>query len=76
MGVTQTVLLETIIKHLMYADDLVIFSAYSLRLQQLLRMCSPYGKDCDIKFNDKKSNVMVVRSREDRKLVFSCVSLV
>lgn len=39
----------------MYADDLV---------------CSQYGMNCDIAFNDKKSNVMIVRCKEDKKFIF------
>ncbi len=42
----------------MYADDLVILCPCSAGLQQLLKVCSQYGKDYDIKFNAKKTNVM------------------
>jgi len=38
---------------LMY--DLVIMSPYSVGLQQLLRICSSYGVQHDIKFNVEKS---------------------
>ena len=31
---------DSLINHLMYADDLVIFSPYSADLQQLLSVCS------------------------------------
>ena len=61
---------NSLINHLVYADDLVILCPYSAGLQQLLRICSQYGIDFDIKYNVKKSNIMIVRSREDRKLVF------
>jgi len=61
---------DTIINHLMYADDLVIFCPYSAGLQQLLRVCFQYGLDFDITYNSKKSNIMIVRSREDNKLSF------
>ena len=54
----------------MYADDLVIFSPYSAGLQQLLRICTQYGADFDIKYNSKKSKIMIVRSREDRQATF------
>ena len=60
---------NTIINHLMYADDLVILCPYSAGLQQLLRVCSQYGADFDIKYNSKKSNIMIARSREDNKLL-------
>ena len=61
---------STIINHLMYADDLVILCPYSAGLQQLLRVCSQYGSDCDIIYNAKKSNIMIIRSKEDSKLSF------
>ncbi|XP_016534059.1 RNA-directed DNA polymerase from mobile element jockey-like [Poecilia formosa] len=59
----------TIINHLMYADDLVIFSPCSAGLQQLLRTCSNYGQEYDIQYNALKSNIMIVRTKEDQKLV-------
>ncbi|XP_061597587.1 tumor necrosis factor receptor superfamily member 6B-like [Cololabis saira] len=43
---------------------------YSAGLQQLLRTCSQYGSEYNIKYNTKKTNVMIVRSRGDRKLAF------
>ena len=61
---------DSLINHLMYTDDLVIFSPYSAGLQQLLSVCSQYGFDFNIKYNAKKSKVMIVRSREDRQSKF------
>ena len=61
---------DSLINHLMYADDLVIFSPYSAGLQQLLRVCTQYGDDFDIKYNAKKSKIMIVRSRGDRQSTF------
>jgi len=55
-------LLFTIL-HLMYADDLLIFCPYSAHLHQLLSVCSQYCSDFDIICNEKKSNIMSVRSR-------------
>jgi len=52
----------------MNADDLVIMSPYSAGLPQLLRVCSSYGVQLDIKFNAKKSVVMIVKTKEDHKL--------
>lgn len=57
----------TIINHLMYVDDLVIFCPYSTGLQQLLRVCSQYGSEFDITYNAKKSNLLIVKRNEDRK---------
>lgn len=51
---------NVLINHLMYADDLVI-------LQQLLKLCSQHGIHSDIEHIAKKSNIIVVRSKEDRQ---------
>ena len=59
-----------IINHLMYADDLVIFCSYSAGMQKLLLICSKYGEEFDIKYNANKSNIMIVRSRDDKKSQF------
>uniref|UniRef100_A0A3P9KQQ7 Reverse transcriptase domain-containing protein n=1 Tax=Oryzias latipes TaxID=8090 RepID=A0A3P9KQQ7_ORYLA len=61
--------------HLMYADDLVIFSPYSAGLQTLLKVCSDYGKDFDIKYNPSKSKVMIVRTKDDRNVNFPVLKL-
>ena len=45
---------DRVINHLMYADDLVVLSPYSAVLQQLLRVCSQYAVQHDIKFNSKR----------------------
>jgi len=55
----------------MYADDVVIMCPYSAGLQQLLRICSSYGMKHDIKFNIKKSFIiMIVKAKEKHKLNF------
>ncbi len=46
---------ELLINHLMYADDLRIFSPYCTGLQQMLKICSEYGVKFNVKFNYKKS---------------------
>ena len=61
---------KSLINHLVYADDLVIMSPYSAGLQQLLRVCSEYGLQYDIKFNPKKSVIMIAKTKEDQKLRF------
>lgn len=48
---------ETRVNHLMYADDLVIFSP-SAGLRQLLDICTDYGVRHDIKYNASKSAVL------------------
>ena len=59
-----------LINHLMYADDLIIMSPYSADLQQLLRVCTKFGLEFDIKFNPEKSVIMIARTKEDQKLKF------
>ena len=61
--------------HLMYADDLVLLCPYSAGLQELLRICTHYGREFDINYNSKKSKVVVVRSREDKKSSFHAFHL-
>ena len=60
----------TLINHLMYADDLAIVSPSSSGFQQLLNTCSEYGVTFDIKYNAKKSVVLICKTKEDRKLTF------
>ena len=54
---------EIIVNHLMYADDLILISPSATGLRSLLRLCSKYGRDHDIKYNSKKSAVMISRSK-------------
>lgn len=61
---------STVINHLMYADDCVIFSPSSAGLQQLLNECSMYGELQDIKFNELKSVIMICRTLEDKHMTF------
>ncbi len=56
---------DSLINHLMYVDDCPLAG-----LQQLLRVCSNYGVQHDIVFNTKKSVVMIVKTKEDRKQSF------
>ena len=43
----------------MYADDLVLISPSSAGLSQLLRECEKFGTRHDLKYNAKKSAVMI-----------------
>ena len=51
-----------LINHIMYADDLVLISPSSAGLSQLLRECEKCGTRHDVKYNAKKSAVMIYRS--------------
>ena len=66
---------DTLINHFMYADDLAIFSPSSSGFQCLLNICSNYGVDFDVKYNAKKSVVMVCRTKEDIEIKFPTFSL-
>ena len=46
----------------MYADDLVLISPSSAGLSQLLHECEKFGTRHDLKYNAKKSVVMIYRS--------------
>ena len=61
---------NTVINHFMYADDLAIIFPSSAGFQRLLNICTEYGVKFDVKYNAKKSVVMICRTKEDRKLNF------
>ena len=45
---------------MLFADDILLLSASVHQLQNMLNICYSYCNDWDMKFNVKKSNVMVV----------------
>lgn len=68
---------DRIIKHLLYADDLVVFSPWLSGLQQLLKVCIKPGIEFNAMFNVRKSKLMNVWRRGDGSLgtsdfVLSC----
>lgn len=67
---TGCVIGTTVVNHLMYADDLVLISPYSAGMQQLLKICSEFGKDHDVLYNPTKSSLMIVRSKEYKNVIF------
>ncbi|KAL2103995.1 hypothetical protein ACEWY4_000863 [Coilia grayii] len=67
---TGCIIGNTLINHIMYADDLAIISPSSAGFQQLLNICSDYGVKFDIKYNAKKSMVMICRTKDDKHLNF------
>ena len=50
---------ESKINHLMYADDLVLISPTAKGLVKLLNICNEFGVTHDIRYNSKKSSVIV-----------------
>ena len=55
------------INHLLYADDLVLFSPSSKGLQQLIDCCSCVGNDLNIIFNDSKTVCMTICNASNKK---------
>ena len=55
----------------MYADDLVLISPASAGLSQLLRECEKFGTRHDVKYNAKKSAVMIYRSMTMKGCIIS-----
>ena len=60
---TGCVIGSTTINHLMYADDLVILSPSVSGLSELMQVCGLYGLNHDIKYNSKKSAVLIFKSK-------------
>ena len=56
------------INHLMYADDLVVFSPSSVGLRELLSVCEMYGLNHEIRFNHKKSAIIISRGKYMKNL--------
>ena len=51
------------INHLIYADDLFVFSPSSVGLRELLFVCETYGLNREITFNHKKSAILISRGK-------------
>ena len=51
-----------LINHIMYADDFVLISPSSVGLCQVLHECEKFGLSHDVKYNAKKTAVMIFRS--------------
>jgi len=60
---TWPIVCATTINHLMYADDLVILSPSVSGLSELMQVCGLYGLNHDIKYNSKKSAVLINKSK-------------
>ena len=57
------VIRSTTINHLMYVDDLVILSPSVSRLSELIQVCGLYGLNHGIKYNSKKSAMLIFKSK-------------
>ena len=65
---------NSLINHLLYADDLVIFSPPSIGLRALITVCEEYAVSHDMVFNHKKSMILICRSNY-MKNVYSVFTL-
>ena len=44
----------------MYADDIALLSGSCRGLQKMLAICSDFGRECDIRFNPRKSQLLTI----------------
>ena len=64
----------TIMNHMMYADDLCVFSPSVAGLRKLTDCCAKYGNIFDIMYNAKKSFCMVIDNKpRDKKNIHPVV---
>ena len=57
----------SIINHLMYADNIVLFAPSVKGLQSLINVCYRFGKDNDIVFNESKTVFMKILCNNDMR---------
>ena len=67
---------EKTINHVMYADDLVVFSPCESGLTDLLRICENFGISHDILYNSKKSAILLFKNQalnclKDKRYLFT-----
>ena len=60
----------TLVNHLMYADDLVVFCPSAAGMSKLLKICEQYGQTHDIKYNSKKSAMLICRNNYVKDVAF------
>jgi exonuclease III len=53
---------KSLINHLLYADDIVLFAPSAKGLQKLLDACTLFAAEHDVIFNQTKSQVMLIQS--------------
>ena len=55
---------DTVVNHMLYADELVLFAPSATGLQKLLDLSHTYGCNHYMEFNPSKSSVMYIDSRK------------
>ena len=63
---TGCIIADKVANHVMYADDLVIFSPCEKGLSQLLAICQRYGVSHDILYNSAKSAILLFKNHAMR----------
>ncbi len=63
------------VNHLMYADDLVLIAPSAKGMRELLHICELYGTEQDIKYNPKKSAILICRSLYTKNVSFAPFSI-
>ena len=63
------------VNHLMYADDLVLVAPSAKGMRELLHICELYGTEQDIKYNPKKSAILICRSLYTKNVSFAPFSI-
>ena len=54
----------TVVNHMLYADDIVLFAPSAKGLQKLMDISHTYGCNYDIEYNPSKSSIMYIDSRK------------
>jgi len=62
---------KMIINNLMYADDLILISPSANGLRSLMNVCEKYATAHDIVYNSKKSNILISRNVNCKKLSYN-----
>ena len=61
---------DSLVNHLMYADDLVLICPSATGLCSLLQLCENFGIVNDVKFNSTKSIILICRSKSMKNVDF------
>ena len=54
---------DTVVNHIMYADNLVLISPSVAGLKKLLVHCEQFGMNHDVMYNSQKSAIMIFRAK-------------
>ncbi len=66
---------RTLLNHLLYADDIVLFAPTIIGLQKLINICENYGNDFSIRFSLKKSECLYYKGKNLDRVIPSNVTI-